>query len=221
MATRTGRPPNYGHDDLARAVAAAEAQNGAPSPAQVKATLCAQLGIAPTLNDGSFQAALAQYYEDRRQMREKALISGLPSSTRVKAIEQVRGTLEHAFLLMPGECYASMSEDAKKCVEEAEQETRDIRLTLRHLEAQIAERDSAIDNLSADHRIALSRVAELEDELFIAHQRLIEHASEEAADRRMRRALGELFGEITGTPEQKSKLTTLLYSIPNRSDDAA
>lgn len=221
MTTKTGRPANYSHEDLARAVAQAEEQFGAPTPAQVKAKLCEQLGIPASINEGTFQAALAQYHEDRRQMRERALIAGLPAGIRNKATAQVTGPLQHAIMLMLGESYAPLQEETDQRIAEAEHRTRDVAFKLRHLEADLTEKDAALAAMTAEKDEALTRIAVLQDEVAILKQRVATQASEEQAENRMLESLGRIFSEITATPELKAQVTALLYRLPSRSDDAA
>lgn len=214
MAKMTGRPAKYGYEDLARAVAQAEADFGTPSASQVKVTLCAQLGIATTLNDASFQAALAQVYSDRETARQKSVIAALPEGVRTSAAEQVRGPLEHAILLMLGESHATVKADAERRVAEAEQMTRDVTFRLRHLEAENAA-------IGADRDAKKARVQELESEVADLQQRVAEQACAAEAENRVFETIGRALTGVTASEEQKAQVAALLYSMPNRASDAA
>ena len=218
---KTGRPSKYGPDDIASAVAKAEAQFEAPRPAQVKQILCKDLGISSAINDASFQTALSQYYEDREMARRKSVIAGLPDAVRNKAVVEVRGTLEDTILLLLGESYAAVRDDAERRVAEAENMTRDVTYKLRAIEANLDEKDRDIAKLKAERDAARARIAELDGEIVDLKRREAARESEAGVETRMFDALGRILGEITATPEQTTKLTEVLNSLGSPANDAA
>ena len=217
---KTGRPSKYGPDDIASAVAKAEAQFEAPRPAQVKQILCKDLGISSAINDASFQTALSQYYEDREMARRKSVIAGLPDAVRNKAVVEVRGTLEDTILLLLGESYAAVRDDAERRVAEAENMTRDVTYKLRAIEANLDEKDRDIAKLTAERDAARARIDELVSEAADLKRALAEKACQTETEARMLDAIARVIGEITSTPEQKAQITSLLSGLLTRRDAA-
>ncbi|MGS4947527.1 hypothetical protein ACVDG3_18785 [Meridianimarinicoccus sp. RP-17] len=221
MTKTTGRPANYGYNDLARALAKAEADFGSPSAAQVKTILCEQLGIPKTLNAASFQAALAQFHEDREAARQKAVVAALPERVRTRAVAQIRGPLEHALLVVLGESYDTVQADAARRVAEAEQLTRDVTFKLRHLEAVSAERDGTIEAFETECDAKRARIAELESEVTNLRQQLAEQSCAVQTENRVLDVVAQILTGATAAGEQKTQVTQMLQELQDRPSDAA
>jgi hypothetical protein len=77
-----GRSRPYCLDDVAHAVALTENRGEPATPAAVKAALCSDLGISPTIRQEPFESALETYLAERDRAREAEVIAKLPEAVR-------------------------------------------------------------------------------------------------------------------------------------------
>lgn len=141
---KRGRPTSYDPDMLGRAVAAAEATHGEPSPAQVKGELRQIAGSAP--NDAVFERNLQAFYASRQRDIENRLINALPEKT-AETVHSAIENLSRQTLLVIAETNEELTKDFGK--KNAERETRCQALVYRinELEAELENKNSEIARL--------------------------------------------------------------------------
>ncbi|MGC9419819.1 MAG: hypothetical protein ACP5EN_12685 [Rhodovulum sp.] len=141
---KRGRPTSYDADMLGRAVTAAEAEHGDPSPAQVKTELRKIAGSVP--NDAVFERNLQAFYASRQRDIENRLIGALPEEVGER-VQSATESLRRQTLLVIAETHEAIRKGFE--TKNAERETRSQALVYRvnELEAELESKNAEITGL--------------------------------------------------------------------------